>query len=171
MEKVSSARISLKWGLILGLVSIAVTTVYYVLNIFNPSWYGYVVSFLMYFGVLYFAMNEFRTLNGGFMKFGEGLGLGVLAFLCSAVIYSVYDFVYKNYIDTTIISKQLQMVEQQYENMGMSPELIEQSLSQAETMFNSSLGFLMTIFGIVFSGFICSLIMAAIMKRNKPMFE
>ncbi|MCD8538693.1 MAG: DUF4199 family protein [Leadbetterella sp.] len=43
--------------------------------------------------------RSFRDLNGGFMSFGQGLGLGMLLFVTGGVLASGYDFVYKRLID------------------------------------------------------------------------
>ncbi len=171
MEKVSTARIALKWGLILGLISIAITTIYYTLNTFNLSWYNYVISFVTYFGIVFLALKEFRSLNNDEMTFGQGFGIGMLLFFTCSIIYSVYDFIYKSFIDTTVNEKVMRMMEEQYESYGMSPEMIDQSLQQAEKMVNSPLGMLLGIASLMFYGLVCSLIMAAIMKKTRPVFE
>lgn len=171
MEKVSTARIALKWGLILALISIAITTVYYTLNTFSLSWYNYVITFVTYFGILFLALKEFRSLNNDEITFGQGFGLGMLLFFTCSIIYSVYDFVYKSFIDTTVNEKILKVTEEMYESMGFSPDMIEQSMQQAAKTMDSPLSALYTVFGLMLYGVICSLIMAAIMKKTKPVFE
>lgn len=171
MEKVSTARIALKWGLIYGLLSIVVNTIIYTFNLLEHQWINTVVSIVLSFGVLYLAFKEFRDLNGGFMKFGQGLGLGMLLFVTGGVLASGYDFVYKRLIDPGIIDKQLEIVEMQYEKAGMSPEMIEQALEAAKPWMNGPLTPVVMVFSFAFIGFICSLIMAAIMKKNPPVFE
>jgi len=171
MEKVSTARIALKWGLIYGLLSIVVNTIIYTFNLMEQQWINLVFSFVLSFGILYLAFKEFRDLNGGFMKFGQGLGLGMLLFVTGGVLISVYDFVYKKLIDPSVVDKLLEITERQYEKAGMSPEMIEQALETAKPWMTGPLAPVIMIFSIAFIGFICSLIMAAIMKKNQPVFE
>lgn len=171
MEKVSTARIALKWGLIYGLLSIVVNTIIYTFNLMEQQWINSVFSFVLSFGILYLAFKEFRDLNGGFMKFGQGLGLGMLLFVTGGVLISVYDFVYKKLIDPGVVDKLLEIAERQYEKAGMSPEMIEQALETAKPWMAGPLAPVIMIFSIAFIGFICSLIMAAIMKKNQPVFE
>lgn len=171
MEKVSSARISLKWGLILGLLGIVSTTVMYTMGWFSQMTISFVIMFICFIAVLYLAFKEFRDLNGGFMSFGQGVGLGMLLFATAGVIAGIYDFVYKQFIDTTLVDKQLSIFEEQYESMGMSPEMIEQSLSSAKVWMDGPLALGASVLSYVLYGLICSLIMAAIMKKNQPVFE
>lgn len=171
MEKVSTARIALKWGLIYGLLSIVVSTIIYTFNLLEHQWINSIVSVILSLGVLYVAFKEFRDLNSGFMTFGQGLGLGMLLFVTAGILASGYDFVYKKLIDPGIIDRQLDIVEKQYEKMGMAPETIEQALESARPWMDGPLTPLVMIFSFAFIGFICSLIMAAIMKKNQPVFE
>ncbi|MBX2952186.1 MAG: DUF4199 domain-containing protein [Leadbetterella sp.] len=171
MEKVSTARIALKWGLIYGLLSIVVTTIIYTFNLMEQSWISTVASILLSFGVLYLAFREFRELNGGFMRFGQGLGLGMLLFVTAGVLGAGFDTLYKKVIDPGVVDKILDITEMQYEKSGMSPEAIEQGLETARPLIAGPLAPLVVILSYVVSGFICSLIMAAVMKKNQPVFE
>lgn len=171
MEKVSTARIALKWGLIYGLLSIVVTTIIYTFNLMSQSWISTVVSILLSFGVLYLAFREFRDLNGGFMRFGQGLGLGMLLFVTGGVLAAGFDTLYKKVIDPGVVDKILEITEMQYEKSGFSPEVIEQSMEAAKPFIAGPLAPVIVIFSYALTGFICSLIMAAIMKKNPPVFE
>lgn len=171
MEKVSTARIALKWGLIYGLASIAFITIMYTFNLFDKQWITTVASLAIAFGILYLAFSEYKVLNEGFMTFGEGVGLGMLLFATATVISSLYDFIYKKFIDTEVINKMLEITERQYEKMGMSQEVIDQALEQARPFMEGPIAILIAIAIGLFSGLICSLIMSAIMKKNKPVFD
>lgn len=78
MEKVSSARIALKSGLIYGIVSIVVALVSYNTDLWKNWIVSFLVTVILFFGVMYFSLSEFKSLNGGFMTFGRGFGLGML---------------------------------------------------------------------------------------------
>ena len=171
MEKVSSARISLKWGLIFGLLGVVSSTVMYTMGWFSQTAITIVVSIVLFFTIAFLAMREFRDLNGGFMTFGQGVGLGMLLSVTAGVIAGVYDFVYKQFVDTTLVDKQISLLEEKYESMGMSPEMIEQSMGSAKVMMDGPFALLSVVLTYAFMGLICSLIMAAIMKKNQPVFE
>ena len=171
MEKVSTARIALKCGLIYGIVSIVVNTIVYTFNLLDKQVVNSIISFVLSFAILYFAFKEFRDLNGGFMKFGQGIGLGLLLFVTAGVLTATYDMVYKKVIDPTVIEKQMDMIQQQNEKMGMSPEMIESAMEQSRPFIEGPFALIIMIVSYAFIGLICSLIMAAIMKKNPPVFE
>lgn len=171
MEKVSSARISLKWGLISALFSILYTTLSYVFGFWQNWGIGFLVSLTLYFSVLVLAMKEFKSLNGGFMKFSEGLSIGTLLTATSAILGLAFDFIYKKFIDPDLQNIQLEMAREQYEKFGMSEEQIEQSLTKAAEYNNSGLSFIFGVLTFIFIGFICSLIVSAILKKEKSIFD
>lgn len=171
MEKVSSARIALKWGLINGILSILLTTILYNTQIWENFSVSFMLSISLTFCILFFALSEFKSLNNGFMTFSEGLGLGTLTLATGGILGVIYDFIYKKYIDSNIISLQLEKAQEQYEAMGMSEDQIEKSIEKAQQYSNSGVSFLLAFLFVIFFGFLCSLIMAAILKKDKPFFS
>jgi Protein of unknown function (DUF4199) len=171
MEKVSSARVALKWGLIYGIFSIVFTTVLYNTDLWKNWVFTTLISFISIFGVLYLAMKEFKLLSGGYMAFGEGFGLGTLTLAMGGMLSVVYDFCYKTYIDDSIITNQLEMAREQYESMGMAEEQIEASIEKAQYYSTSGLAFLLAFLFILFIGVIAALIMSAILKKEKSIFS
>ncbi len=153
------------------MLSVVVTTIIYTFNLLSQQWISSVVSILLSFGVLFLAFREFRELNGGFMSFGQGLGLGMLLFVTGGVLAAGFDIVYKKVIDPGIIDKILEMTEMQYEKSGLSPDAIEKAMESAKPFIAGPLAPVVVIFSFALTGFICSLIMAAIMKKNPPVFE
>jgi zinc transporter ZupT len=171
MEKISVARIALKWGLISSVVSVVFTTILYNTSLWEYSSLGILISTVLTFGVLYFSMNEFKTINNGFLSFNEGLSLGTLTIATSSILSLLYDFIYKKYIDPNLLALQMEKVQEQYESMGMSEEQIEKSIEKANQYLNSGFAFIIGVFTVILIGFLCSLIMAAILKKDKPVFS
>jgi hypothetical protein len=171
MEKVSSARIALKWGLIYGVVGILYNTVAYNTELWKSWAVGVLALLVMLFGVLYFAFNEYKSLNGGFMTFKEGLGLGTLTVTTGGLISVIFDNFYKKVIDPSLIEQQIEMITEQYESMGLSEAQIDEAIQKVEATTNSGLAIVWGVLGAVVFGFIASLIMAAIMKKDKPVFS
>jgi hypothetical protein len=63
------------------------------------------------------------------------------------------------------------MFTEQYESMGLSETQIEEAVQKMENSAGSGLTFLSGVLGAVFIGFIASLIMSAIMKKDKSVFS
>jgi hypothetical protein len=171
MEKVSSARIALKWGLIYAIVSIVIALISYNTEMWKNWIVSLLLSVILFFGVLYFSLSEFKSLNGGFMSFGQGFGLGMLTIFTGGLISIIFDFSYKKYIDPNLIEMQLDMTREQYESMGMSEEQIEASIEKAQAYMSSGMAVVFGLLFILFIGLIVSLIMSAALKKDKPVFS
>ena len=167
MEKPSTARIALKWGLITAIVIIIYTVILYMTGLFrNPSlsWLSFCILLI---GIV-MATREFKALNNGFLSFGEGLGVGTLMSAVTGLIGSIFSYIYINMIDTTIMQQMSDLQREQMEAKGMSSEQIDQAMEIAAKFTSPGLLFLFGVLGYIFFGFIFSLIVSAIMKHTKP---
>ncbi|GAB3260534.1 hypothetical protein GCM10027347_24900 [Larkinella harenae] len=166
-EKPSTARLALKWGLISGVIFMIYTTAINVTGQFTNTvlpWLSLGISIV----IIVMAMREYRTLNGGFMSYGEGVGLGSLLSVVGALVSVTYNFIYMTFIDPTIRQQTLDKVREQLEDRGMSDEQIEQALEMSEKFQSPGLQFVFGILAAGFFGLIISLIVAAFIRRNKP---
>jgi hypothetical protein len=169
-EKASTARVALKYGIMTGVASIVFYTILYLTGLFlNPvaSSFGYVIII----GAIYLAMKEFRTQNNGFMSYGEGLGLGTLTAAISAFITITFDLVYKKFIDTTINQQIQDVTRANFEAKGMDDAQIDGVIEMMDKMSSPGIVFFTGILVTIVTGFIISLIVAAIMKKSKPVFD
>ena len=170
MEKPSTARIALKWGLITAILIIIYTVVLYMTGYFkNPSlsW----LSFLLLVFGIFMALREFKSLNSGYMSFSEGLGVGTLMSAVTGLLSSIFSYIYINFIDTTIMQQMSDLQREQMEERGLSSEQIDQAMELAAKFTSPGLIFLFGIIGYVLFGFIFSLIVSAIVKNTKPEVE
>ncbi len=171
MEKVSSARVALKWGLIYGVFSIFVTTLIYQTEIWKANLITFLITFILLFAVLYLAIRELRFFQDGHISFKESLSMSMLCLTSGLMISIAFDFFYCNFINPDIITEKLMLSRLQYESTGISNEQIEMQLVKSKYILTSSVGFLILFLVFIFFGFIASLIMSAIMKKDKPVFS
>lgn len=171
MEKPSTARIAMKWGIISGLLSIFLFILMYNTSLWKYTWLSGIIGLGLTIVILYLTLNDFKKQNSGFMTLGEGFGLGMLAVAVSAVISTLFQLVYVKFIDTSFYEKQANMLEEQYLEKGLPEEQIEMMLDQMEKFNNSGLTFVFGIFAALIFGAIISIILAAILKKNPPVFE
>lgn len=169
-EKPSVARIALKWGVIAGVVYMIYTTVLYLTELFGNSSLGF-ISFALAIVFIVLAMREFKTLNNGFMSYGEGLSVGTLVSAISGLISSTYGLVYTTFIDPTIPQKLQDKIQEQWEAQGMTDEQIEQASGMMQWTQSPGITFFFGILAAIIGGLIISLIVAAILRKNKPVFE
>ena len=163
----TTARTALKFGIISGVAGIVFISILYVSGqAANSSlaWLGSIITI----AVMVLAMKEFRTLNGGFMTYGQGLGIGTLLSGISGFIGSVYSYIYQEFIDTTLRQQILDKVRDDLENRGMDDAQIEQALEMTQKFSSPGITFAIGVIGSIFIGFIIALIISAIMKKDKP---
>jgi hypothetical protein len=167
MEKPSTARIALKWGIVTAVVVIIYSVVSFMTGLFKNSATSY-ISFLFLLGGIILALREYKTLNNNFLGFGEGLGLGTLMSAVTGIVASIFSLVYITFVDTTIMQQMGDLQREQMEARGMTQEQIEQAMDIASKFMSPGIVFLIGVFTYIFFGFIWSLIVSAIFKKDKP---
>ncbi|MFY0605066.1 MAG: DUF4199 domain-containing protein [Cyclobacteriaceae bacterium] len=169
-EDVSMKSVAIKYGVINGIIAIA----YFLVLDFtgNAGNQGLSMVGLLFTAIVMFlAQKEFIRDGDGFMNYGQGLGLGTLLSLVSAIISSIFTYIYISYINDSFLDT---MKEQQIvamEEQGMSDAQIEQALKMSESFSGPTAILIFGIIGGVFFGFIISLIVSAITKKARPEFE
>lgn len=171
MEKPSTAKLALKWGAITGVALMLFTTVLYLTSA-TPN---QIVGLLLYviFAVgLVLSMREFKRENTNYLNYGEGLGLGMQTGAVAALISTMYSVLYTSVIDPTMMERVINEMRDKLEDQGnLSDDQIEQSLSIMQAMQSPGIQFVTGIFWLVFIGFVFSLVIAAVLRRNKPVFD
>lgn len=167
---VSKQQVAVKWGIILAIISVIYSFVLqFSGQITNQAltWVGYVFVIV----ILVLAIREYKTANGGFMRFGEGLTVGLFTSVVSSVISSIFTYVYIKFIDDSMLTtiKQAAMNE-----MAKNPNLSAEQMDAA--MNNPMMDFFMSpewiliggLFGGIIGGLLISLVISAIMKKENP---
>jgi zinc transporter ZupT len=168
MEKPSSARIALKWGVISAVITIIYSVVLFMTGQHLKNQALSYVSYVFLLGGMILAMKEYRSLNNDFMGFGEGLGLGTLLSAVSSLISSIFSFLYITFIDPTIMQQINDMQREQMESRGMTQEQVDQAMEMVSKFTSPGMIFIIGVLGAIFFGFILSLIVSAVMKKDKP---
>ncbi|MFK5878671.1 MAG: DUF4199 domain-containing protein [Flavobacteriaceae bacterium] len=166
-QTTSSKSIMINYGLILGLISILISvTVYATGHTYDQHWSVGVVSFLIMVAVIVMGIKKFKESNGGFLKLGEAIKIGMGIALISGIVSVVYTFIFTSYIEPDFFTNLIQVQEQKWIDAGMADDQIENAKVMMEKMsgFSMTAGF--AVIGSVFFGFIISLISGLIMKES-----
>ena len=186
MEEIENAptptRIALKWGAIAGLIMV----LYYLLmqitglitNMSLAPLYYVVMLLAMGFG-MFKAMDEYKLSHQGYISYGQGLGLNTMLAAVAAVISTTVSLLYTTFIDNSAMKKMLDMQKEkmveQWEKQGMSEKQIDDALEMTDKMAgvmqNPGIMFVSGVFTITLIGFIIALVITAIRKKDKPVFE
>ena len=126
----SYRQIAMNFGLIGALVSIVLTLITYLGNFGDPRNPNYLATGLISIaslGVYIFfmlkAVNKHRDENlGGYITFGKAFGVAFLTGLIMAVIGSIFNFIYFQFIDASYLDNLLEFMYETLESSGADPE-------------------------------------------------
>ena len=119
-DQPSTARTALKWGAILGLVLMAITLVMYLTDqATNPLFTGLTLGGMV--AVLILSMRDYRTLNGGYMSYSEGLGIGALLSAVAGILSSAFSTFYNVVIDPTVQQRAMEKARENWKPRGRCP--------------------------------------------------
>jgi hypothetical protein len=170
LNPTTPTAVGIRYGMLVGLISIIIS---FGLNISHleqspAKWLTMVV--LIVGTVL--AQKFFRQANGGFMSYGQGLGVGMVLAGVSAVLSAIFSYVYATAIDPDMSTRILDKARSDMEARGnMSDAQIDQAMHwTAMFMQGPALIGIVLIAGLL-TGLVVSLITAAVLKNPKPEFE
>lgn len=169
VEPASVKKVAMKWGLILGLITVALGMVWQLAGLAGQSWTGW-VNLVPLSVVIYLAHKEFKDTGDNFMSYGQGLGIGMLVSLISGVIGAVFSYIYLSFIDDSMIQQLIDQSYETWEAQGLTDAQIAQGEKFNEFLMTPGVLSISSVIVVVFSGFIVSLIVSAITRNSRPEF-
>ena len=170
MEKASTARIALKWGIITAIFSIIYTVIYYKTDLFRTPILSWLTFVLLLLGII-LSIQEFKQSSNKIITFSEGLAVGTLMSAITGLVYQVFSNIYNTYIDPSVLEKMELIYKNQLQAQGLSPEKIATEIEDAARYTTPGLVFIEGIILHVLIGFVFSLVVSAIVKKNKVEIE
>lgn len=161
----------LRCGLLIGLLSVLVSFVAYTMQ-WQDSWAVRIVSLVISIGGIAFAQREFKLRNAGYMSYGEGIGVGVVAACVMGAISAIFIYFYLSIIAPEMIAQLLEKARQGMEaKNSLSDEQIDQAMAMTSKFMKPPFMAGSTLVGSIIFGLIISLITSAFIKNAKPEFE
>jgi len=172
----SSSIIALKYGFIYGLLSFLFSTLVNVMGWaedFQESvgWISGIWSLLLSVTVLFLCLREYREQNEGFISYGQGLGLATLSGVISGLVAGAFNYIYIQFIDNTVMQRQLDLARERREDQGLSASQIQSAEEVTSLFMNPGVQFVVVVITSLIFNFLLGLIIAAVVKREKPIFE
>lgn len=164
-ENISAKSVGFKYGLILSLISITIFVI--IIATKNPEFGGVWLEVLILIGGITLSHKEYKKKGSGFMSYATGLGIGTIVAATTAVISSLFTYIYVKFINVDYIEQMRQIQIEAMEREGMADEQIEMVLDVFEYLTPEIMA-LVAIFSTVFFGFILSLIVSAFTKNDNP---
>ena len=178
MKENSLVSHSLKWGLIIGGINLVITLLMYLIDVslmtsipISGLLFVINISLVVYAGIVY------RRSIGGYVEFKTMLITIFLIFLVSSGVGTIFQIALYGMdpeLKEQVIEAGLESTENILDFFGTPPDMADEQLEEAEADLEESL----TTVGMIKSwawgwivAFILALIIAAILKKNKPVFE
>lgn len=178
METTTSSKslILVKWGIIGGLISFIMSVITQYSGLAEDfsetlGWVSFIVTFAINVTVLFLALREVRMQQAGFLTYGEGLGSSTLLGAIWGVVAGGFNYIYINFIDDSVIKKQLELSRERMEDQGLTASQIQETEKLTSMMTSPGVQFIIVVIATVFIMFVLGLIVSGIMKREKPMFD
>ncbi|SMO86091.1 Protein of unknown function [Saccharicrinis carchari] len=154
------------YGLYLGIAAIVFSLITYYGGMLGNTYFGYlgfVISIVfIYLGLKAYKENE----NGGYLKYGQGVGIGVLISLVGGIVSSIFTFVFFAFIDPAKHTEMMAIVQEQQLEAGVPAAQLEQMDGMMSAMMSPTAMAIYGVIGSVIGGLIISLIIAAILKKD-----
>ena len=129
MKPQSQAKAAMAYGAILGLANTIIYLVFYFGGADPQSKYpGYIGYLLTIITILYGVKNYRDKELGGFISYGQSLGLGVLIGLFSGIISAIFTVLMFTVIDPELATKILDAAQQRMAEKSMSEDQIEMAM-------------------------------------------
>lgn len=160
----------LKYALVTSAVLIAYTLAQYVTGI-DRSGAGRYINWLSYPLMILFitlAMKDEKQLSDGYLSFGKGFKTGFLMMLVVSVIMSAFTYAYFAFINPDFLDYVREKTREEMESRDLSDEQIEQAMDFTKKLMSTGFMSAMALIGNIILGAIFSLVIAAIMKKEKP---
>ncbi|GAB4489517.1 MAG: hypothetical protein OHK0045_12730 [Raineya sp.] len=164
-NSVSTTQVGIRYGAILGLTSIGISLISFIADLRENIAVNLLGTVVM-IAFLVIAMKYFRDQNNGFMKFGQGFGIGMIVVAISSVLSGLFVLIYFKFINSKMLEEILDKAREQWEKAGMD----EKAIATAEKFVSPEFMFVSAAVGGLIFGALLSLIVAAIMQKKQPEF-
>ncbi len=164
------AKTALTYGFVIGLVLILIQVVFYFAgNITSPL--GTVLSYAIMLGGVVVVVRSRRDQDlGGFIKYGQALGLGTLSIFIASLLLGVYVYIFYKFIDPAAINTIMVAAENKIldGNPNISDDELEMVLNLSRNLMSPGFLSFSILFNYTFLGFVMSLIVSIFMKKPPP---
>jgi hypothetical protein len=177
MEKTTSpSKSAIQYGVLFGLIMVVEFVISYILNIDPTTNKGFgitlnIINFLVLpITLILLGCNHYKNkINSGFISFGEAIKIGVVICVIGALIYgifnAIFNVIFPEFTEEILRKTRDVMVQQ---NPEMPEEQIEMALSWTKKFMSPAIAVPFTVVMYTFIGLIYSLIIGAIVKKERP---
>ena len=128
------------------------------------------IATIIFIVLLVFAMKKYRSLNSGYMTYGNGAVIGIMISIIESVLHSLLNAIYLGFVDKSILPD---LSDRTLQNLKNNPALNQQQLDMVTKIYENFVFtptgiFIIGCFTGIIGGIVIALIVAAIMKKSPP---
>ncbi|WP_438963906.1 DUF4199 domain-containing protein [Winogradskyella sp.] len=167
-QKPTAGKFALNYGVILGVLMIAIGVVTYVtgMALEGQQWPN-IIYYIAFPVVIMYAISQYKKANANTLGLGDAIKVGLSIAVISAIVYLIYGLLFNYVIDPEFMGQMMEVQRDKLlENPNMTPEVVEQSMKMMEMMFNPFIGSAFWVAMSAFFGLIYSLIGGLVMKTK-----
>lgn len=169
-DKITVKDVSIKYGIYLGIILTIYTIALQMAGLATNQALGY-VGYVVLIVLMVIAHKTFKNEGDGYMSYSQGLGIGTLMALVSALISTPISYLYIKFVDSTFLQALKDKSIEDMEKRGMSDADIESAMEITSKFMTAEFIFPIGFIFFVFFGFIISLVVTAITKNSNPQLE
>ncbi len=164
-QSISTTKIALKYGIYIGLGSALLVLVLWALKLEEVAGLQLLDNVIWIAGLV-IAMQEFRKLNGGYMKFGQGFNIGLMGGTIAGLIDGFYASIHYRFLNPNLLVKIKDEIISGWEKANMNEEQMEMLKPYAEFIASPNFMFFGGVIGGLLAGLIFGLIISAILQKE-----
>ncbi len=162
------SNLALRYGLILAAVGIIGSVLQFMTNMKWIQWITTIVNI----AILIYAVREHQRHDlGGFISFGRVFSFTMAANAISGAVGSIFNYVYVNFINPNVMEDIIAQIRSESERNNTPEEAVQMAVDYTTWMFTSVGGIGVMFMVVLIFGAIISVILAAILKRSRPLFS
>jgi len=171
VRPINFIREGVKIGLINGAIALLLMYGSYFAGLDTFVTFQYVTRYIPYMMVILIIYGfQLRKRNGGYLAFREGLQYSFASYVVVALLMAIGTYILFNLVDKELTQKTFDAAIGTMKRMGMTEEEIEKVAGKKEELKTGiATIFLGTGMGLIWD-FVVSLIVAVIIRREKPVF-
>ncbi|MFN4082831.1 MAG: DUF4199 domain-containing protein [Bacteroidia bacterium] len=169
-QKTNLLQIALKYALILSMATIAISLIGFITNTTTSyAWLWSLTNYTIIVICVTFAMKARKDeLLNGYIQYGQALGTGTLVALFAGILMGAWQLVYQKFIDPEFFERIITETKKRMIEQETAEDKIDITIAAMQKMRNPAVIYFSSAFGILFVGFIFSLIIAIFVKKNDP---
>nr|WP_321228313.1 DUF4199 domain-containing protein [uncultured Psychroserpens sp.] len=167
-EKMSTGKFGMNYGIILGVVMIALSVIGYVTGqtLEGAQWpqYTYYIIFPV---IIFYAISKYKSHNANILALGDAIKVGIIIAIISAIVYIIYSMIFNYIIDPDFMGQMKEVVrDTMLENPNFTEDQVDQQMVWVEKMMSPVIGSAFWIAASALFGLIWSLIGGLVMKSK-----